>query len=65
MTISNINKLALFGGDPSFKKELSTFNSLGDEELSAVNDVMLSGQLSGYYGSWSPEFYGGIKVKQL
>lgn len=65
MTISEIDRLAIHGGEPSFKKELPTFNSIGDEEVKAVNEVMLSGELSGYYGSWSPEFYGGKKVKQL
>ena len=65
MTIANTNKLALFGGEAAFKKEFQTYNSLGDEEIIAVNEVMKSAELSGYYGSWSPEFFGGKLVQKL
>ena len=44
MTIANTNKLALFGGEAAFKKEFQTYNSLGDEEIIAVNEVMKSAE---------------------
>ncbi len=65
MNQSNEEKLALFGGEPVIKKEFPIFNSIGKEEVEAVNIVMQSGALSGYYGSWGPEFFGGETVKKF
>lgn len=56
-------KLAILGGEPAFKLALRPYNSIGTEEAEAVARVMRSGCLSGYYGSWSPEFFGGPVVK--
>lgn len=58
-------KLALFGGDPAFKGVLPPYNSIGPEEAQAVAKVMQSGCLSGYYGSWSDEFFGGPVVREF
>jgi dTDP-4-amino-4,6-dideoxygalactose transaminase len=57
------DKLAILGGDPAFKGTLQPYNSIGAEEADAVARVMASGCLSGYYGSWSPEFFGGPVVQ--
>lgn len=57
------DKLAIFGGDPAFNGMLHAYNSIGAEEIDAVARVMRSGCLSGYYGSWSDEFFGGPVVK--
>ena len=57
------DKLAIFGGDPAFNGELQPYNSIGAEEAEAVARVMHSGCLSGYYGSWGPEFFGGPVVR--
>jgi dTDP-4-amino-4,6-dideoxygalactose transaminase len=56
-------KLAIIGGEPAFKGALQPYNSIGAEEAEAVARVMRSGCLSGYYGSWSPEFFGGPVVQ--
>lgn len=56
-------KLAVFGGEPTFRGTFQPYNSIGAEEIDAVAQVMQSGCLSGYYGSWSAEFYGGPMVK--
>lgn len=55
--------LALFGGVPAFQGTLQPYNSIGQEEIDAIAGVMRSGTLSGYYGSWSEEFFGGPAVK--
>lgn len=57
------NKLAILGGEPAFNGTLQPYNSIGAEEAEAVARVMQSGCLSGYYGSWSPEFFGGPVVQ--
>ena len=57
------NKLAIFGGEPACKSSFYPYNSIGEEEINAVTQVMQSGCLSGYYGSWSDEFFGGTVVK--
>ena len=59
------DKLAILGGEKVFKEVLHPFNSMGQEEIEAVNKVMKSGTLSGYYGSWGKEFYGGPAVQNL
>jgi len=57
------NKLAIFGGEPRFSGTCHAYNSIGSEEIDAVVRVMRSGCLSGYYGSWSDEFFGGPVVQ--
>ena len=59
------NKLAIFGGQPASKAVFDTYNSIGQEEIDAVSRVMSSGCLSGYYGAWSDEFFGGPVVKNF
>ncbi len=59
------DKLAILGGVPAFKGTLQPYNSIGAEEADAVARVMSSGCLSGYYGSWSPEFFGGPVVQKF
>ena len=59
-----IKNLALFGG----KKTIDTvkpYVSIGYEEKLAVNEVLDSNCLSGFYGSWTKEFFGGEKIKLL
>ncbi len=60
-----MSQLALLGGTPAFNGVLRRYNSIGAEEIDAVNRVMRSGCLSGYVGAWVPEFYGGPVVRQL
>lgn len=60
-------KLALFGGTPirNPKNSFPRHNFIGKEEKEAVNRVIDSGVLSGYQGSWGPDFMGGPEVKAL
>lgn len=60
-----ISKLALHGGEPVITSPFSEFQTIGKEEISAVTEVMESGTLSAYYGSWGESFFGGPKVKEF
>ena len=60
-----MDKLALFGGPKAVIKPLKPYNSIGSEEAEAVKKVIESGVLSRYLGTWSPDFYGGDKVKEF
>ena len=57
--------LAILGGRPALDRPLPPYNSVGREELEAVLDVVRSGRLSGFYGSWGEEFLGGRCVRAL
>jgi len=63
--MQSMSKLALFGGRPVLDQKLPFYNSIGQEELDAVVQVLRSGCLSGFYGNWGDEFFGGPKVKEL
>lgn len=58
-------KLALRGGTPVLARPLPAYNSLGEEEVRAVEAVVRSGSLSGFYGSWGDEFLGGARVREF
>jgi perosamine synthetase len=58
-----MRKLALSGGEPVLSQPLPRYRSMGENEVRAVNDVLRSGTLSGFYGSWSDEFWGGPQVR--
>lgn len=60
-----MSELALLGGEPLMAKALSKYNSIGIEELKSVEDVIKSGCLSGFYGSWEEGFLGGPKVQEF
>ena len=55
--------LAILGGEPVLANALPRRRSIGRPELDAVRRVVESGCLSGFYGSWGPEFDGGPAVK--
>ena len=59
------NCLALFGGEKTIIKQFSRYNSIGKEELEAVNAVMKTGILSQYIGADHKDFLGGPKVRQF
>lgn len=59
------NQLAILGGEKVIKKAFKSYNSLGEEERKAVNDVMEKGVLSKFLGCWHEDFYGGEKVREL
>jgi perosamine synthetase len=55
--------LALHGGIPTISSPFPHYNPLGREEVEAAKTVIESGVLSQYIGAWSPDFYGGTKVR--
>ncbi|MGE0392422.1 MAG: DegT/DnrJ/EryC1/StrS family aminotransferase [Vicinamibacterales bacterium] len=57
--------LAILGGRPVLDRALAPYRSMGDAELRAVQDVVRSDVLSGYYGSAGERFLGGPVVRQL
>ena len=60
-------KLAIKGGAPLRNPEspFPRHNFIGKEEREAVYRVIDSGVLSGYQGSWGPDFMGGPEVGAL
>ncbi|MGE3626557.1 MAG: DegT/DnrJ/EryC1/StrS family aminotransferase [Hyphomicrobiales bacterium] len=63
--ISNRSKLACLGGEPHVASALKPYRSVGEGEIAAVNEVMRSGCLSGFFGSWESGFYGGPKIREF
>ncbi len=59
------SKLAIFGGKPVINKDFKPYNSIGEEEAKAVQEVMETGILSKYLGYWHEDFYGGPKVQEF
>lgn len=58
-------KLALLGGEPVRTKPFPAHNPIGKEEKEAAVEVLETGVLSRFLGSWHPDFYGGDKVKEM
>jgi dTDP-4-amino-4,6-dideoxygalactose transaminase len=58
-----IGELALFGGPKTINKTFKRFNTIGMEEMNAVQKVLESGVLSQFLGCWDPDFYGGSQVQ--
>tara|TARA_B100001093_G_scaffold519971_1_gene611776 strand:- start:3782 stop:5068 length:1287 start_codon:yes stop_codon:yes gene_type:complete len=65
MIKKNNEKLAIFGGPKTINIDFAPYNSLGDEERIAVDEVMRSGVLSKFLGVWHKDFYGGPKVREF
>ena len=57
--------LALNGGKPVRPTAFPRYNTIGAEEKRAVADVLESGVLSQFLGTWGPDFYGGSRVQKL
>lgn len=60
-----MTKLAIDGGAPVRTRPFPRYVTIGEEEKRAVAEVMDSGQLSCFLGSWAPEFMGGPRVQRL
>jgi perosamine synthetase len=60
-----LSKLAILGGAPVREEEIPWVNTMGQEELDAVNAVMLSGNLSAFIGRAGEGFLGGTKVLEM
>ncbi len=65
MSDASLNQLALLGGSKAIAQEFSPYNSIGEEERIAVNEVMKTGVLSKFLGCWHEDFYGGPKVREF
>lgn len=57
------NTLALLGGPAVIRQPIKSFNTIGEEELAAVTEVMRSGVLSAYIGARGEAFMGGPRVR--
>lgn len=60
-----MDKLALFGGKPTFKGRIGKYNSLGKEEERAVLKVIKTRVISDFLGRAGQYFLGGKYVKEL
>lgn len=58
-------KLAINGGTPTRTTPFPTYRTIGEEEKAAVMEVLDTGVLSKFLGTWSPDFYGGPRVQKL
>lgn len=60
-----MDELAILGGKPAIDEPLPLYQSVGPDEVEAVKQVAESGCLSGFYGSWGDEFFGGPQIQML
>lgn len=60
-----MSQLAINGGRPVRVRPFPTYRTIGEEEKRAVAEVLDSGVLSQFLGTWSPDFYGGPRVRKL
>jgi len=60
-----MKKLAINGGPKTIEQSFPHYNSIGENEILAVEKVMRSGQLSKFLGAWGDNFLGGPKVKEF
>jgi perosamine synthetase len=65
MTSANNEKLALLGGTKTISTTFKRYNPIGAEEVEAAKQVIESGVLSQFLGTWHEDFYGGVKVKEF
>ena len=60
-----MSKLAIKGGVPIRTTPFPAYQTIGKEEKDAVIEVIESGVLSDYLGTWSPQFLGGKRVRKF
>jgi perosamine synthetase len=60
-----MSKLALNGGEPVRKTPFPRYITLSEDEKHAVMEVLDSGVLSQFLGTWSPDFYGGPRIQKF
>ena len=58
-----MGKLAINGGRKIREGLFPAYKVLGEEEAQIAYDIVKSGVLSKYMGSWSPDFLGGPQVR--
>ncbi|MDC0156178.1 DegT/DnrJ/EryC1/StrS family aminotransferase [Verrucomicrobia bacterium] len=57
--------LGLLGGKAVINQPFSPSKIIGKEEIAIATEVLNSGNLSGFFGSWSERFYGGPQVRNF
>jgi len=62
---SSTEKLALLGGPKAIQTTFKRYNPIGAEEAEAAKQVIESGVLSQFLGTWHEDFYGGPKVREF
>jgi len=60
-----VGKLALLGGKPIKKKPFGEYNSIGKEEVRAVEQVLKRGIFSDFHGTYGERFFGGHYVREF
>lgn len=60
-----MSNLAIFGGPAVRTKPFPSQNTMDENEINAVVEVMQNGRLSGYRANWGKEFWGGPKIQEL
>lgn len=60
-----MSELAILGGAPVIPDPLPRYRSVGAAEREAVCRVIDDDCLSGFYGSWGEEFFGGPRVREF
>ncbi len=60
-----MSELAILGGKPTFRSPLKPYKSISVDEINEVNNVLKSGCLSGFFGSWEDGFLGGPFIQKL
>lgn len=60
-----MSELAILGGSPVRTHPFPAYRIFGEEEKSAVAEVMDSAVLSRFLGAWHPDFFGGPKVQEF
>jgi dTDP-4-amino-4,6-dideoxygalactose transaminase len=60
-----MSQLALLGGKPVIDGPLPRYRSVGEGEKRAVIRVIEDDCLSGFYGNWCDEFFGGPRVREF
>lgn len=58
-------KLAIYGGEKVRSSLFPFYQTIGQEEILAVTEVLRSGVLSKYLGVWHEDFYGGPQVQSF
>lgn len=60
-----MTNLAINGAEPVRRSPFPIYHSIGAEEKQAVMDVLDGKVLSAFLGTWSDNFYGGPRVREL
>lgn len=63
--VGSQSQLAIKGGSPVITSPLPPYLGIGSDELVEVKKVFDRKSLSGFYGNWGSEFYGGEELKNF